>query len=59
MLKSEKNKMLGSEDIKNKEVEQSIEYHFPGGLEYKPMTVKAKNREEAEAIWEKKREKAN
>lgn len=59
MLKDEKNKMLNEKDVKTKEVEVLEEFHFPGGLEYKPMTIKAKSREEAEAIWEKKREKVN
>ena len=51
--------MLHSEDVKNKEVEQVEEYCFPGGLEYKPMTVRAKSRDEAMAIWEKQREKVS
>ena len=31
------------------------EFHFPGGLEYLPMAVRAHTREEAEAQWIKTR----
>ena len=34
------------------------EFFFSGGLEYKPITVLARNRQEAEAEWERVREKA-
>lgn len=33
------------------------EYFFPGGLEYKPLTVTAHSREEAEEIYEKTKQK--
>ena len=32
------------------------EYHFAGGLEYKPLTVKAKSQAEAQELWETQRE---
>ena len=43
-----KNKMLGSEEVKNK---GSEEYFFSGGLEYIPQTIRADTPEEAEKIW--------
>lgn len=35
------------------------EYFFPGGLEYKPMTVTASSQEEAEEIYEKTKQKVD
>jgi hypothetical protein len=55
MLKNYKNKQIT--DIDNKDNEVLEEYHFPGGLEYEPLTVRARNREEAELIWQQKRKK--
>ena len=43
MQTKDKNKMLGSPQ----------EFFFPGGLEYKPQTITANSREEAEEIYEK------
>ena len=43
----DKNKMFGSPQ----------EYFFPGGLEYKPLTIKANSQEEADEIYEKTKEK--
>lgn len=34
---------------------QEAEYHFSGGGEYEPCTIKATSREEAEKKWEKER----
>jgi len=31
-------------------------YHFPGGAEFKPKSIKANSYEEALAIWEKEKE---
>ena len=43
----------------HQEIEESFlvenEYHFPGGGEYYPVTVKASSVEEATAEWEKVR----
>ena len=47
MQTKDKTKMLGSPQ----------EYFFPGGLEYKPLTVTAHSREEAEEIYEKTKQK--
>jgi len=43
--------MMVSPEIKA----QSQEFHFPGGLEFKPTTIVANSREEAEKIWLKQR----
>lgn len=42
---------------KNKAVGTPQEFFFAGGLEYKPQTVTANSREEAEAIYEKTKQK--
>jgi hypothetical protein len=47
MQTKDKTKILGSPQ----------EYFFPGGLVYKPMTVKASSQEEADEIYEKTKEK--
>ena len=39
--------MIGGEKLE--------EYFFSGGMEYHPITIKAKSREEAEKEWEQKR----
>jgi hypothetical protein len=57
MIEKSTNKMIGGSnkpEIKNKVVE---EYHFAGGMEYKPITIEAESREEAEKIYKVKREK--
>jgi len=59
MQKDSKNKMIDGAGIKDKaaEVRTEQEYHFAGGLEYEPLTVKAASREEAEKLWQEKRKK--
>lgn len=52
-MKNYRNKQIT--EAENKEVLE--EYHFAGGGEYLPMTVKAKNQEEAEKIYLKERKK--
>jgi len=55
------NKMMEPGDSVNKAVDPDIvlqEYFFPGGGIWKPMTVRAATREEAEEIHRKKREAA-
>lgn len=47
-----KNKMIGKEDVKNKQ-----EYFFSGGQEYLPQTIRADSQEEAEKIWSESRKK--
>ena len=53
--------MTGEEaGTKNKVVSQNeeanlLEFHFSGGLEYEPLTVRAATRDEAEAEWERLR----
>ncbi len=47
MQTKDKTKMLGSPQ----------EYFFPGGLEYKPLTVTANSQEEADEIYEKEKQK--
>ena len=51
------NKMVTN--AKNKSGEQEQEFHFAGGMEYLPQTVKAKSREEAEKHWEATRVKVD
>ncbi|GIW70362.1 MAG: hypothetical protein KatS3mg101_1109 [Patescibacteria group bacterium] len=56
MLKNYKNKQITDEAVvKTSEEEQ--EYHFSGGGEYEPMTIKAHSYEEALAKWEQIRKK--
>ena len=43
MQTKEKNKMLGFPQ----------EFFFPGGLKYRPQTISANSKEEAEEIYEK------
>lgn len=57
MQKEYKNKAVDPEKVKTKSEEALEEYHFPGGLEYEPLTVRARSREEAEEIWLKQRKK--
>lgn len=52
MLKNYKNKQIAESE--NRELE---EFHFSGGGEYEPLTVKARSREEAEEFWQKERKK--
>ncbi len=47
-----KNKMIGKEDVKNKQ-----EYFFSGGQEYLPQTIRADSQEEAERVWSESRVK--
>ena len=49
MQTKDKTKMLGSPQ----------EYFFPGGLEYKPLTVTANSQEEADEIYEKQKQKVD
>jgi hypothetical protein len=56
MIEKAKNKIIG--DPPSAKAEQPLEeYHFAGGREYEPLTVLAKSREEAEAIWINKSKK--
>lgn len=60
-------KMMHPEDVKKKETiggEETTteasgltEYHFAGGTEYVPQTVKAQSLEEANAIYSQTRQK--
>jgi len=52
MQTNNKNKMIGKEDVKNKQ-----EYFFSGGQEYLPQTIQADSQEEAERQWEQSRKK--
>lgn len=53
MINNSKNKMVKSEEVKNK----SQEYFFSGGQEYLPQTIRADSREEAEKLWKESRVK--
>lgn len=52
MQTNNKNKMIGKEDVKNKQ-----EYFFSGGQEYLPQTIRADSQEEAERVWNESRVK--
>lgn len=54
MQKESKNKQITGAQNKEAELE---EFHFSGGGEYEPLSVKARSREEAEEIWQKERKK--
>ncbi len=56
MIEEHKNKKIG-EPPKSKTDSPLEEYHFAGGREYEPLTVRAKSREEAEEIWKQERKK--
>lgn len=51
-----KNKAMQPEKVENKAAAKEL-FHFSGSGEYKPIAIEAENREEAEKIWKKKREK--
>lgn len=36
-----------------------IAYHFPGEMKWQPLSVEAESLEEAQIIWEKKRQLIN
>ncbi len=54
MLKNARNTAINADNIETKSKEP---YHFAGGLKYKPQTIKASSREEAQEKWESTREK--
>ncbi len=53
MINNSKNKMVKSEEVKNK----SEEFFFSGGQEYLPQTIRADSKEEAERLWSESRVK--
>ena len=57
MQKEAKNKQITDANNKSQSTNELQEFHFAGGLEYEPLTVQARNREEAEEIWQKERKK--
>ncbi|QQR82466.1 hypothetical protein IPJ70_04290 [Candidatus Campbellbacteria bacterium] len=52
MQTNNKNKMIGKDDVKNKQ-----EYFFSGGQEYLPQTIRADSQKEAERVWKESRVK--
>ena len=45
-------------EYKTKDISAPLEdYHFSGGGEYEPITIKARDRDEAEKIWREQRKK--
>jgi len=58
MINKAQNKAITADDVETKE-EVKEPHHFPGGLKYKPQTIQASSREDAEKEWEKTREKTN
>lgn len=56
MINKAQNKAMSAESVETKSKEP---YHFAGGLKYKPQTIQASSREEAQEEWEKSRKKAN
>ncbi len=57
MQTKQKDKMISVDEAKNKSEQSLEEFHFGGGGEYQPITVRAASREEAEAIWTRERTK--
>lgn len=55
MITNAKNKVPARGEAAIKETSELQEYHFPGGLEYEPVTIRAHSREEAEAEWQRTR----
>jgi hypothetical protein len=65
-IANKENKMMSPDEVKNKAADTPTsqravsqlmwEYFFPGGGIWKPMTVKAPNREQAEEIHKDTRE---
>lgn len=51
MITGAKNKTPVRGEAATKEPSELQEYHFPGGLEYEPATIRAHSREEAENEW--------
>lgn len=41
------------------EIPVKIAYHFPGEMKWQPLSVEAESLEEAQVIWEKKRQLIN
>jgi hypothetical protein len=56
MINKAQNTAIRAADVETKSKEP---YHFAGGLKYKPQTIQASSREEAQEEWEKSRKKAN
>ena len=46
---------MHSDEARNKDKSLLEEYHFSGSGEYLPLTIRARDREEAEAIWRQQR----
>jgi hypothetical protein len=62
MIKNSKDKMIiGGAEISHKATEttEMIPFFFPGSTEYIPITVNARNLEEATEIWREKRKKVD
>ncbi len=57
MQTKQKDKMITADETKNKTEQSLEEFHFGGGGEYQPLTVRATNLEEAQAIWTRERTK--
>ena len=49
MINKSKNKDMNNAE--NKENKQYEDYFFAGGLEFKPMNVRATSQAEAEEVW--------
>ena len=58
MLEKSKTTAMKPEETKRKTEQPTEEYHFAGGGEYEPTTVRATSIEEATKEWEKVRKPA-
>ena len=58
MIEGTKNTAMKTDDTKRKTEQPTEEYHFAGGGEYVPITVRASSYEEALGEWEKVRKPA-
>ena len=45
--------------VTTEKAKQLVEFHFPGNGEFKPVTIKAENFDEAQKEWEEVREQTN
>ena len=54
-MKAKNKDMASVESKENKEASELQEFFFSGGTVYKPVTVRAVSRAEAEAEWERVR----
>lgn len=55
-MKDYKDKQMKSDEVETKTGPDGEDFFFPGGVEYKPKSIRAKSFVEASEIWEKTKE---